>query len=234
MAAKKRRAYFTPFELILWFSSVLLIVLSFAFLDGENYLYLSASLIGVTSLIFCAKGNPAGQVLMIIFSIIYGIISYGFGYYGEMITYLGMTMPMAVFSLISWLKNPYNGSRSQVRINKTGIKEKLLLLLPLSIAVTIVFYFILRHFNTPNLIPCTLSVLTSFTAAYLTLRRSPYYAAAYALNDLVLIYLWWLAGLDDTRYISVTVCFTAFFANDIYGFISWKKLEKTQNKEKNI
>ena len=26
----------------------------------------------------------------------YGIISYAFAYYGEMITYLGMTMPMAV------------------------------------------------------------------------------------------------------------------------------------------
>lgn len=33
---------------------------------------------------------------MVLFSLLYGIISYAFAYYGEMITYLGMTMPMAV------------------------------------------------------------------------------------------------------------------------------------------
>ena len=58
-------------------------------------------------MIFNAKGNPIGQFLTIVFSLLYGIISYGFSYYGEMITYLGMTMPMSVFALVSWIKNPY-------------------------------------------------------------------------------------------------------------------------------
>lgn len=37
-----------------------------------------------------------------------------------------------------------------------------------------------------------------------------------------------LASLSDPGYISVVVCFAAFLANDIYGFISWKRLEKKQ------
>ena len=37
-----------------------------------------------------------------------------------------------------------------------------------------------------------------------------------------------LASLSDPGYISVAVCFTAFLANDIYGFISWKRLGKKQ------
>lgn len=104
--------YFTKADIILWASSVLLIILSFFIFAGSNILTLTASLLGATSLIFNAKGNPVGQLLMVIFSLLYGIISYTFKYYGEMITYLGMTAPMAVFSLISWLKNPYNGKRS--------------------------------------------------------------------------------------------------------------------------
>lgn len=80
-----------------------------------------ASLVGVTSLIFNAKGNPFGQFLMVVFSLLYGIISFTFAYYGEMITYLGMTMPMAIFALISWLKNPYNGNKSEVKVNLRGI-----------------------------------------------------------------------------------------------------------------
>jgi nicotinamide riboside transporter PnuC len=106
--------YFTKNELRLWAISVLLIVGSFFIFDKTNYLTLIASLIGTTSLIFNAKGNPFGQLLMIVFSVLYGMISLSFKYYGEMITYLGMTGPMALFALISWLKNPYNGDKSEV------------------------------------------------------------------------------------------------------------------------
>lgn len=82
-------------------------------------------------LIFNAKGNPAGQLLTVIFSLLYGSISFTFAYYGEMITYLGMTMPMASFA--------------------------------------------------------------------------------------------------DTWYISVVVCFIAFFINDMYGFVNWKKMKERQS-----
>lgn len=90
---KKILNYFSKTEIILWSISAILIILSFSVFDRENYLTLAASLIGVTSLIFNAKGNPFGQFLMIVFSILYGIISYSFAYYGEMVTYLGMTGP---------------------------------------------------------------------------------------------------------------------------------------------
>ena len=89
---RKLLRYFSRAERLLWGLSVVFI----GAFDRENYLTLAASLIGVTSLIFNAKGNPIGQVLMVIFSLLYGIISYTFAYYGEMVTYLGMTMPMAV------------------------------------------------------------------------------------------------------------------------------------------
>jgi len=71
-----------------------------------DILTLVAACVGITSLVFAAKGNVWAQILMIIFSILYGIISWRFHYWGEMITYLGMTMPMAIWSTITWLKNP--------------------------------------------------------------------------------------------------------------------------------
>lgn len=220
--------YFSKFEIGLWSSSVLLILVSFFLFDKENYLTLAASLIGVTSLIFAAKGNPVGQVLMVIFSVLYGIISYSFDYHGEMITYLGMTAPMAVFALISWLRNPYKGNKSEVKVNHIGKKEAVFMLF-LSAAVTVIFYFILRHFNTANLLPSTLSVTTSFMAVYLTFRRSAWYAIAYAANDIILIILWILAALSDISYVSVIICFVVFLVNDLYGFISWKRISARQN-----
>ena len=59
-----------------WGLSAAFIVGSFCAFDRENYLTLAASLIGVTSLIFNAKGNPIGQVLMVLFSLLYGFINW--------------------------------------------------------------------------------------------------------------------------------------------------------------
>lgn len=73
---KKLFGYFGKGEWALWIFSVLLIIISFAIFDRENVLTLIASLIGATSLIFNAKGNPIGQALTIVFSVLYGIISY--------------------------------------------------------------------------------------------------------------------------------------------------------------
>lgn len=224
---KRLLNYFTKFEIGLWTSSVLLILVSFCIFDRENYMTLIASLIGATFLIFNAKGNPIGQFLTIVFSTLYGIISYGFSYYGEMITYLLMTMPMALFALISWLKNPYKDNRAEVKVNRLPKKEIPFMIL-LTAIVTIIFYFILKYFNTANLMPSTFSVTTSFLAVYLPFRRSPYFALAYAFNDLVLIVLWILASITDISYLSVVICFVIFFVNDMYGFISWKRMEKRQ------
>jgi len=225
---KKILSYFSKLELVLWFSSVSLILISFWAFDRENYLTLLASLIGVTSLIFNAKGNPFGQFLMIIFSLLYGIISYTFAYYGEMITYLGMTMPMAAFALVSWLKNPYKGNKTEVKVNSISRLESLFMWIATAV-VTVLFYFILKHFDTANILPSTLSVTTSFLAVYLTFRRSPYFALAYAANDIILIALWTLASIADTKYISVIVCFIAFFINDIYGYVNWQKIKARQH-----
>lgn len=222
--------YFSLGEKLLWGCSVVLIIGAFLLFDRENYLTLAASLIGVTSLIFVAKANPFGQFLIIIFSLIYGVISYSFSYYGEMITYLGMTMPMAVFALITWMRNPYQGNHAEVRVNHLRKWEGLFLAV-LATAVTVLFYFILAYFHTANLLPSTVSVTTSFVAAYLTFRRNPWYAAWYAANDLVLIVLWTLASMEDFMYISVTVCFAAFFANDLYGFMNWRRIDARQTEK---
>ena len=221
------KKYFTKAELLLWGSSVVLILLSFLIFDRVNYMTLAASVIGVTSLIFNAKGNPIGQALMIVFSLLYGIISYRFAYYGEMVTYLGMTAPMALFALISWLRNPYKGNKAEVAVNRLGTVEWIIMLI-LSALVTILFYFILDYFDTANMLPSTLSVTTSFIAVYLTFRRSPYFALAYAANDIVLIVLWILASIEDISYLSVMICFVLFLVNDIYGYISWRKMEQRQ------
>ncbi len=223
---KKILGYFSKGELALWAVSTLAVIASFLMFDRENWLTLAASLVGVTSLIFAAKGHPAAQAMAIVFAVMYGIISLGFAYYGEMITYMFMSLPMAVFSLISWLRHP-SDNKNEVRVNRLKGREYLFMA-GLAVVVTAVFYFVLKYFNTANLIPSTISVTTSFVAVYFVFRRSPLYAVGYAANDVVLIVLWTMASFENVSYIPVAVCFAAFLANDIYGFINWQRMAKRQ------
>lgn len=230
MKLKSLVNYFTRFEIILWSASVLLIISSFLIFDRGSYLTLIASVIGATSLILNAKGNPLGQFLIIIFGVLYAVISFEYQYYGEVITYLGMTAPMALFALVTWLRNPYKGNKSEVQVNSITQREIVFLLL-LTACATFAFYFILKFFNTANLFTSTISIATSFFAACLVLKRSAYFTIAYALNDVVLIVLWIMAAMTDISYLSVIICFAVFLVNDLYGFVSWKRMQKRQEKQ---
>lgn len=222
--------YFSKREWTLWLGSMATILTSYFMFRQASVLVLITSLLGVTSLIFCAKGNPVGQVMMITFGTIYGYISHTTRYYSEMITYLGMTVPMAIYALVCWLKNPFQGKKSEVSVNRIPKKEWFFLII-LTATVTAVFYFVLKWLDTPNLMWSTLSVSTSFAACYLTARRSPYFALVYSLNDVVLIILWSIASFRDFNYLSVVICFLVFLANDLYGFYNWRKMEKNQKKQ---
>lgn len=216
-------------ERLIWIGSLVVVFISNVLSGDLDWLTLLAAMIGVTSLIFAAKGNVWAQILMIVFSILYGVISFRFRYWGEMITYLGMTFPMAIWSTITWIKNPSKENGSEVAIQKLHRKH-LILLIFFSTIVTIGFYYILRILNTPNILFSTISITTSFFAASLTMLRSSYYALGYALNDIILIVLWISASIENPAYIPVVINFVIFFFNDIYGFISWRKRELEQQK----
>ncbi len=217
----------TKFEWGLYIFSIAAIIVCSILAKNIDPITAAALLVGATGLIFCAKGEPIGQILIVVFALLYGYISLTFRYYGEMITYLGLSAPVAIAAVVAWIKNPYEKGKSEVKVEKLT-KKTVVLMWILTVVITVLFYFILRFFDTPNLLFSTLSVTTSFLASYLTYYRSPFYAIGYAVNDIVLIVLWVLASMQDTSYIPMVVCFVVFLLNDSYGFINWQRMKKRQ------
>ena len=103
-------------EKLLWMTSLFIISVSFVILGSSDYLTILASLVGATALIFVGKGDAMGQFLTIVFAVLYSVISFQFRYYGEMITYLGMTMPSAIVAMINWIKHPYDEREVAVNV----------------------------------------------------------------------------------------------------------------------
>ena len=219
----------SKFERILWAVSVAVVTVSMLASGNPDALIFLATLTGVTALIFIARGDVLGQILIIIFSTLYAAVSFRFAYYGEMISYVFMSGGVALLSTVTWLRHPF--SEKQVRISHPS-KRALAVLGALTVTVTVIFYFLLKLLGTSNLPFSTVSIATSFVASSLTLLRSPYYALAYALNDVVLIVLWVCAAVADPSSIPMIPCFAMFLINDLYGFFNWLRMEKQQKKVK--
>ena len=218
------------FELVLWTFSLAAIISSFFAVGSTDYANLAASLLGVTSLIFAARGDAFGLILMLCFSAIYSFVSFTTRYYGEMIIYLGMQIPCVIASLISWIKHPTDKGSAEVKVGSFN-KKHIFILIPATAVVVTAFYFILSALNTENVIVSTLSVGTSFVALYLMALRIPAYALAFILNDIVLIVLWSFACVQSLDSLSLVVCFSIFLINDTYTFICWTKRKKRQTKQ---
>ncbi len=218
---------FKPIDLVIWLGSIITIVLAFVLTHNTDYITLTTSLVGATSLIFIAKGNVIGQIICVCFAAFYGAVSYFNRYYGEMITYLCMSAPIALASVVTWIRNPSKNGHSEVKVNTLRGKEYALLFL-LAAAVTAAFFFILRALGTNELVVSTVSVTTSFVAAYLTMRRSEFYGIAYGANDIVLIVLWSLSTAKNIQYLPMVICFCIFLINDFYGFINWRRTKRRQ------
>lgn len=221
------------FEKMLWAFSVAGIIVLFLLVPEKNPLTLIATIAGVTSLLFTAKGHVSGQFLTLVFCVLYAIVSLGFKYYGEAITYLGMTFPSDLVSIVVWLKNPAVDGKAEVRISHLTPK-KFALASFLTATATFVFYFILRALGTANLGISTVSVATSMISSVFTIMRVPYYALCYAANDVVLIVMWILASLKNPVYVPMVLNFVIFLANDLYGFASWKKMRKIQDSKRKL
>ena len=222
---------FTKKEWVMWITSLLLVTFSNLLSAEFSAVTLCAALIGVTAVLLGAKGSVWGQVLIAIFAILYAIISYSFRYWSEVITYMGMAFPLAVWAIYTWATHPSQDGDGTVEVNRLKPRDIGFLGITGAI-VTYVFYRIMIYFETPHILFSTVSILTSYLAAATSVYRSSFYGFWYAANDLVLVILWVLASIVNPIYIPMIINFCVFFVNDFYGFISWKKREGLQKKHR--
>ena len=152
----KRFLDLNKFEFWLWLTSVIVVCISFIVPQEKDYLNLISSLIGVTALIYVAKGYVIGQVLCLVFALFYGTISLYFRYFGEVIICLCMSAPLSIMAIISWLKHPYQDTKEVTVCKMT--KSQCIVMWTLGVIVTCIFYFILKYFDTSNLIFSTIHI----------------------------------------------------------------------------
>ena len=146
-----------------------------------------------------------------------------------MIISIFISLPISIFTFINWIKHPKNEGEQEIKISSLS-NFSMLCIITFSILLFIPLYFLLKYFNTPNLIISTLSIIASLIASLLLLFRSHYYALFFILNDIIVMTLWILLCKIDISNLMMVITFLISLVFDIYGLINWSKIKKKQAK----
>lgn len=193
---------------------------------NSSWLIIVYSIVVIISVFLLTKGNFVGNILQVIASIMYAIISFNSKYFGETITCLLINLPVYSISIVTWLKNRQSNSNT-IKINKIKIKETIAISFA-SVAIFVLLYFMLKAFNTANLVVSTISMTLSVIATYLVMRRCEYNFVFYLLQNLISIVLWLPIVYANIAYLPTVVNFCIFAILNTTGIINWAKLKKNQ------
>ena len=225
---KKIFKEWTKFQMyLLIFSSIILIMSGI--ISRSDYLTIICSLVLLLVVLTQAKGKVISQFLGIVFVVIYSIVAYRNRYYGEVIIYFFIMLPLFIAGIISWIKN-IDEDTNRVKANEITIREWNVLII-ISGILFVILYYILKYFNTAQLFISTLSMITSLFATYLLTRRSKYGFLFYIGNDIILFILWGVVVIQGNfSVLPLVINQVINMINDTYGWYSWNKISNSNKR----
>lgn len=193
-----------------------------------TWIDLTYTLLYFWTALLLAKGKYSCYIIGIISTFFYAFVSYSNSYYGEVIIAMGCTLPLMIVGLVNWLKHQDNTSTVIV---KEITKKELTLVLLSQVVMFFGYYYLLKAFNTNNLLISAISVVASVIATYLTARRSENGFVGFIINDIILIILWSIPIIEgNMSVIPIVICPILLLINDIYGVYNWKRIKVRQKK----
>lgn len=209
------------FEIALLLISVIAICVS-TIICKSGILTCVTSLAGVLCALLQAKGKIISQWIGLAEVMLYSILSYQNNYYGEVIIYVLVVFPMYLYGVISWITHK-NEETDTVNSNQIAKQEWIMLSFG-SIFCFVGLYYVLKYFDTSQLIVSSLSMVTSLLATYLIVRRSKFSFLFYVANDIILVILWGIPILQgDFSLMPILIEPVILLINDSYGWKNWNE-----------
>ncbi len=211
-------------KLFLFLGTLAAALVSFVF--KGTWIDLGYALLYFWTALLLAKGKYSCYIIGIISTFFYAYVSYSNTYYGEMVIALCCTLPLMVVGLVNWIRHQDN---EKIVIIKCITKKEIILVLISQAIMFFGYYYLLKTFNTSNLLVSTISVVASIIATYLTARRSEYGFIGFIINDIILIVLWSIPVFNgNLSIIPVLICPVLLLINDIYGVYNWRRIKIKQ------
>lgn len=214
-------------------AGIIIIMLTIGIIYHSDAITIISAIFGPIGVFFLAKGNVVGQMFLTVQGILYSIISYLNGFYGEVIITCLFTIPLYIVAIVTWFKN-LNASNGQVKVNRKISWKEWLIMFSVCLVISVGIYFLLQYFNTRYVLLGTFSFAFSSMASYLSVRRCEYNFIFYILNNIILVAMWILLVVNDGNFSQIItfVNYIIFMLINLFGFVNWIKLKKKQGEEK--
>ena len=122
---KKLFKDWNKFEFFLLLSSIAIIIFS-GILCKSTILTIICSITGILCALTQAKGKIISQFIGLILVVLYSLLSFENKYYGEVLIYIFIMLPLFISGIISWIKN-LNKETNTVNENTLHKKEWIIL-----------------------------------------------------------------------------------------------------------
>ena len=190
----------------------------------EGFLGFTASMTGMFSVILVAKGKISNYYFGVINVVLYGFISYKSRYYGEAMLNIFYFLPMQIAGFLMWRgSNAESTENQEVKAEKMTIKE-IIIWSVLSAAAVIIYGILLKKLNNTLPMADSFTTVLSVTAMILMVKRYIEQWIVWIMIDIVAIYMWLFIKSDY----NITIMWTAYLVNAVYGLYNWVKLYKKE------
>lgn len=217
----------SKFEKLL-ISAMLVALMYTSYVWQDSPVGIICTITGVLCVVLVSKGSIWNYFWGVINVVLYAYISYNAGYGGDFVLNAFYYFPMNFIGLYLWYKNYGNKKDNIVDVQVMSKKDTVLAFILLAFATFAIGKFmptvnsLLGMDSNPAPFIDAFTTAGSVIAMYLMIRRNASQWLMWIVVNVLSVYMWTFVYADYT----MTIMWSAYLLNAIYGYYNWKRLEK--------
>lgn len=221
---------------IAYISIGLVAVIVLSIIAKSSALTIIYSIFAILYVGFLAEQFKVAIIFGLIQCILYIVQSALYNNWGEFILNVAIVLPLLILALVNWFRGKSEQGLT-VKSHKIGWKEWTILIC-LSLAVGIGFFFVLRYFNTPYVLFASICGFFSTMANYLVMRKSPMSFVVFCVGNIFMFLIWLLPIIegqsDNFETMPMLAVLIIYTLSNVFGLINWNKSSSKVEKQNTL
>ena len=219
-----------------WFATFITLGIVCLFLDPAGWFNVLDLYILMINIHLVAKGRLLGIYVGILECVFYAFICFNSALYGEVFKVFAITIPLNIFSIISWIRSARKQKQEKyvetkqedIVIKKLSKKSRPIYLLAI-VLCTGVAYVLLRFVigQTNALLLSSIALAISIVGKVMTAKRYMESYVLFLFGNIICLFMWGQTMIQTgfvLADITMIVYYLACFTMDIYAYDLWKAM----------
>jgi nicotinamide mononucleotide transporter len=205
---------------IIWLLIACSIITGLSIYWGDNLMGIISATTGVACVVCTGKGKLSAYLFGLVNCVLYAIISYKAGYYGE-VTFNVISIPLQFIGFITWSKH-MNAETHEVEKKHMNREGRLLLVLVIVIS-TIIYGSVLKVIGGNMPFVDSFTTVSSMIAMIISVMMYSEQWYMWLVINSMSIVLWIGNLMNGTDNWATLIMWLVFWVNSVINLIKWEK-----------